>query len=274
MTFRHFTDPPVTDNDRPLDYSSLRQRKRLDRWSPLATVVYALTLIATLLFVASFSHPLQLVALLVSAGGVAAVGIWVSRLFFRQVSSPAQDDLWPFASANNLQIVINQPSANLSSQVYIRQRISFIAKLYIPWFFTIQLSLHGTYKTYPLSLYSLTMTAGAPSDSTIEQDAQYQHFMQPTEQATITFTVWQASRRSFLPGCGVILWEIPGLTHDDSRMIRRKLWWQSTVVDVQTDGNQLAVLLDSHIPYDRRGMIKLFSRLDRIAALVQLDGRR
>ena len=261
------TEPAHNNRKSKIDYSPLRTNLKFDRWSPLATVVYAITSVVVtinVIFIGALFSDIFLSALLTffATSIVSTALILLSHMFFRRINPAKVDDLFAFAAANNLSARTNPPTTYLSSFVRIMLRYSY---LYEPhdWRYNIALWLDGNYKSHPISLYDVALDFSLATGSTIEADMAKAHYAAQDAQTSITLEVYQreagmlATRK-----LGLVLWTLPNLTPEVMKKIRHATKWR--VADVQTNGTQLAVLLPTSLPYERREMMKLFRLLDRI----------
>ena len=252
-----------------IDYSALRPTIGNDRWSPLATVVYAITvlflIVTVVIFGALISH-FNLSGSVILLGGVilSSLCIMASRALFRRVNPARIDDLVAFAAMNNL-TVRSQPVVNtLDSTVRILLNYD---PLYPPrpWRYTIDFQLDGSYQTYPITLYTISLDPSITTDSPIEDDTTEAHYQQLERKASIVLTIHQSTNSATTLAArhrAVIVWQLPAISSKVLSKIQRLTSWHG--IDAQTNDDQLALLLPSNLPYDRKGMMKLYQLLDRI----------
>ncbi|MET0979836.1 MAG: hypothetical protein ABWX90_01105 [Candidatus Saccharimonadales bacterium] len=266
MPASHLTKKPSSR----INFSPLRTNIKNDRWSPLASAVYAVTasvLGFNMLIIGGLFDNFYLPALgaLLVTSIIAFILILISRVLFRRVNPAKVDDLLAFAEANNMSARTDPPSTYLSKVI----RIMTVLNYYAPptdWRYRIDLWLDGSYKQYPISLYNLSLDFGVSTDSAIEKDMLHADYAILDTHTSITLTIQQgASNPSpMIRKTGVILWTLPDLSPERMEKIQSIVSWR--VADIQTDGKQLAILLPSTLPYERSGMIKLYQLLDRIHA--------
>jgi hypothetical protein len=252
-----------------IDYSALRPNIKNDRWSTLATITYAITaasLFISLLVLGAVLYSLSLagIVFLVPSVIVSSLCILASRKFFRRVSPARIDDLVAFAAMNNLMIQFNPLVNDLSSAVRILLKY---APLYParPWPYTVDLQLSGLYHSYSITLYNISLDPGVTTDSPIEEDVAKTSYQETEKQTSIALTIHQTSNNGGSLAArhrGVIIWKLPTISPQSLKKLQRVADWHQ--VDAQTNGHQLALLLPTTLPYDRKGMMKLYQLLDRI----------
>jgi hypothetical protein len=252
-----------------IDYSPLHPSIKNDRRSPLATVTYAIT--AAILFISLFifgavlsNFSLAGIAILLPSIIVSGLCILASRVFFRRVSPAKVDDLVAFAAMNNLTIQFNPLGNTLHSTVHLLLKYSLLHPA-LPWRYTVDLELDGLYRSYPITLHNISLDSGITTDSAIEAGVAEMHHQEVEKQTSITLTIHQAnSNGGFLAARhrGIVIWTLPAISPQTLKKIRRLAGWYE--VDAQTNGHQLALLLPTTLPYDRKGMKKLYRLLDRI----------
>lgn len=272
---RYYSDMPASqhltrETPAKIDFSPLRTNIKNDRWSPLASVVYAITasvLGFNMLIIGGLFNNFYLPALgaLLVTSIIAFVFILIARALFRRVNPAKAEDLLAFAKANNMSARTDPPSTYLSKVI----RIMTVLNYYAPptdWRYRIDVWLDGSYKKYPISLYNLSLDFGVSTDSAIEKDMLHADYKTLDTHTSITLTIQQgASNPSpMIRKAGVIVWTLPDLSPERMEKIQRVVSWR--VADVQTNGKQLAILLSETLPYERSGMIKLYRLLDRIHA--------
>jgi hypothetical protein len=252
-----------------IDYSALRPNIKNDRWSPLATIVYAITAVA--LFISVFilgatvsSFSLAGVIILLPSVVISGLCVLVSRVFFRRVSPARIDALVAFARMNNLTVRTNPPTSNLISSVRILLKYSLLYPG-LPWRYTVNLEMSGLYRSYPMTLHNISVDTGITTDSAIEADVAEAHYQQIEKQTSITLTIHQGSSNGGDLAArhrAVITWALPTISPQTLKKLQRLAGWHG--IDAQTNGHLLALLLPTTLPYDRKGMKKLYELLDRI----------
>jgi hypothetical protein len=134
-----------------------------------------------------------------------------------------------------------------------------------PWRYTIDFQLEGSYQTYPITLYTISLDPGITTDSPIEEDTAEAHYQQLERNASIVLTIHQSNiHASGLAARhrAVITWALPTMSPKALTKIQRLASWHG--IDAQAHDDQLALLLPSTLPYDRKGMMRLYRLLDRI----------
>lgn len=250
-----------------IDYSALRPNLKNDRWSPLATFIYTITLLSLLftliIFCAVVSH-FELTGLIVLLVAIilSSLCLLISRMFFKRTNPAQIEDLVEFAAANNFSVQSNPLISQLHSVVLIELKFDPLYPPH-PWRYTIDLQLDGLYQSYPISFYNISLDPGTTTDSGIENDTAEMHYQETESQASITLTLRQYKAGILAARYrAVVLWALPSLSPTKVKKIRSIA--RRYGADAQADSNQLAILLPSTLPYDRSGVMRLYRTLDRI----------
>jgi hypothetical protein len=256
---------PHVDDASSIDYSLLRTNIKNDRWSPLASVFYAVTAVVIVLNLmiinALFSDNSALIAFLV-VSVASVILVLISRIFFLRVNPAKTEDLLAFASTNSMSTHANPPATYLNTLVRIILRYSMLYPAY-DWRYQIELWMNGNYKSYPIAFYNLSFDTPITTDSDIEHGMLDAYYKTQDAQTSITLTIYQRDEGMLAARkVGLVLWTLPNLSPETMKKIRRVTKWY--VGDVQTNGTQLAILLPATLPYERSGMKKLYRLLDRI----------